>query len=278
MRGEFEKACRYNQWRIEAFESYPLILEEETEDYLWCLNNYIITQNLLKDYAGALQTIEKVKQVPLSMKGPVGNNLNAIAFECSFFHQLENYIYTGRFEEGVALMPEIEAGLGQFRDKLKVVNLHSKYFRIALIWFGAGRLTESLTWMNRILNDSEVIYRKDIRVSVRIFNLILHFEIGNEDLLESLVKSTYRYLIKLERLYDSEKEVLNFIKKLPGINGSAAFEAACYKLDNALELKLKDNPFEAYAFSYFDIRSFLRSKLEHCSFAEAVRRKAKTIV
>ena len=57
------------------------------------------------------------------------------------------------------------------------------------------------------------VERKDLQSLARILNLIIHYELGNTVLLDSLLRSTYRYLNKENRLSEIEKKFINFFKE-----------------------------------------------------------------
>src|SRR5439155_27309205 len=104
-----------------------------------------------------------------------------------------------------------------------------------------------------------------------ILNLIVHYELGNEDILPYIVKSTYRFLYNRNRLYKFENSVLGFIaKKLPHITTGQEITEAFKKLKAELQEITKD-PFEKRALEYFDFISWLESKIENRPFAEIVR-------
>ena len=51
--------------------------------------------------------------------------------------------------------------------------------------------------------------REDLLCFSRILNLVAHYEAGLDYNLESLIKSTYRFLIKMEDLYAVQKEMVS---------------------------------------------------------------------
>jgi len=106
------------------------------------------------------------------------------------------------------------------------------------------------------------------------FNLILHYELDNTELIEYFVKSTYRLLYKRKRLYKIETHILKFIKnKLPNIFSQKDLIKA-FKKELPILRAFQKDPFEQKAFRYFDFVSWLESKIENRPFAEIVKEKA----
>ena len=50
-----------------------------------------------------------------------------------------------------------------------------------------------------------------LTVLARIFNLIIHYELKNYDLLPSLIRSTNNFLEKRQRLYKVENVIIEFL-------------------------------------------------------------------
>ena len=84
---------------------------------------------------------------------------------------------------------------------------------MAYIYFGSGHYALAASSINKILNDTDENIRQDIYAFARILNLIIHYELGNRELLEYIVKSTYRFLHRRNRLYKSEQLIVAFVQK-----------------------------------------------------------------
>ena len=65
-----------------------------------------------------------------------------------------------------------------------------------------------------ILNDNEKVLRQDLYAYARLINLLIHYELGNFDLIEYLIKSTQRFLNKKNRDFEVEKLIITNIRKL----------------------------------------------------------------
>ena len=120
----------------------------------------------------------------------------------------------------------------------------------------------------------EIGERATFLAFAQFINLFIHFELGNEDLVDHLVVSLYRFLRKKDKLYRMEKAMLGFIKnKVPKIYRDEDRRHAFIDLKNELTEIAKD-PYEKEAFSYFDFISWLDSKIENRPFGEVVKEKA----
>src|SRR5947209_20592914 len=94
---------------------------------------------------------------------------------------------------------------------------------------------------------------------------------GNDEILEHLIKSVYRFMAKMENLSTIEVEIFKFIRNSFHLNAKQlkpAFAELLSKLKG-----LEKNPLEMRALSYLDIISWLESKVEDKSVDKVIREK-----
>ena len=82
--------------------------------------------------------------------------------------------------------------------------------RLALFWKRGLRRT--IDYLNKIIN-WKVDLRTDLQCYSRLLHLIAHYELGNYQLLEYLIKSVYRFMAKMGNLSLVEEEIFNFLRK-----------------------------------------------------------------
>ncbi|MEQ9164669.1 MAG: hypothetical protein RLO12_00310, partial [Fulvivirga sp.] len=111
----------------------------------------------------------------------------------------------------------------------------------------------------------------------RILNLICHYELGNMDVIDYYIRSTYRFMLKKDDLYRFQKAILSFIRKLAGEFSEDDLVPEFEKLLNLL-IPLQNRPFEKRAFIYFDIISWLESKIQGKRVQDVIAQKAKTVI
>ena len=102
---------------------------------------------------------------------------------------------------------------------------------------------------------------------------MIHYELGNLDLLEYIIKSTFRYLNKKERDYAIENLILKHMRKLSRITDNTSKKEQFGLMKSDMDEMFKDSQ-ERVVLDYFDFDAWVTSKLEGGSFAEAVAKKA----
>ena len=128
----------------------------------------------------------------------------------------------------------------------------------------------AIDYLNRIINAKSDL-RNDLQCYARLLNLIAHYELGNFDLLEYLIKSVYRYMSKMENLSKVEEEVFSFLRRSFHV-GARALKPEFEKLLDKLK-QYEGNHLETRAFAYLDIISWLESKINNVNVQDVIKEK-----
>lgn len=146
---------------------------------------------------------------------------------------------------------------------------------MAIVYFALEDHSKAIYWMNQVVNQDSTSIREDTRAIAMLFNIIIHYEYGNEDLLEYLLKSAYSFLNRKNKAFKLEKLMLDFVKNKLSKPGSKAKLLDAFKYLRSELLKLKDDPYENKPFEQFDFIAWLDSKIKRRSFREVVRDNMK---
>ena len=143
----------------------------------------------------------------------------------------------------------------------------------AYCYFGTENYKKALQYLNDVLNDNETNLRQDIYSFSRLFNLVIHYELGNYDFLEYVIKSTNRYLSKQSRDYQIENTCIKHIRKLAKTDSELNRLEIFEKMDIEIA-KLLEVEDEQAIMEYFNISAWIKSKTKKISFAEAIKELA----
>ena len=138
------------------------------------------------------------------------NNIRIMLFKYSSVHKINKYFITGRFTEGVEIIPEIAADLEKYEEFLDTHSVTIFYYKFACMYFGDEDYTKTVYWLNKIINSKDVNIRSDIHGFARILNLISHWELNNTELVDYYIRSAYRYLIKKADFHLYQNYIFNF--------------------------------------------------------------------
>ncbi|MDQ3073237.1 MAG: hypothetical protein M3Q97_08260 [Bacteroidota bacterium] len=271
-RGQLQEAYNFNERFLTLMEDNPEKITEFPRRYIASLNNFLIDSLNLRKYELMEYGLQKLKALPEKEVFRQIPKAEADIFRLATILELNAAINRGQFDNAFASVPEIEAGLQNFTDRIVKHNIITIYYLVAYVCFGAGKYKESLRWCNKIINDTGDEMVESIYSFARILNLVIHYELKNYDLLEYARKSTFRYLKAKKSLFELEKSFINFLKKQENIHSPEAMKQSFRDLRTEL-MPIKDKKGEGSAFEYFDFIAWLDSKIEDISFKDAVKRK-----
>lgn len=190
-------------------------------------------------------------------------------FKSTAIAELQLCHKTGDYEKGVRDVEEMLKHLNEYDGKLQKEQELNFYYQVAYIYFGAANYNKSLHWINKVLNDNENTLRQDIYSYARLFNLAVHFELGNYDLLEYTIKSTVRYLEKRDRAFPFEKLIIEHFRKLIRTNNPADKKAAFVRFKADMDKVVKGSEDEV-VLKYFDFAKWVDTKLENIPFSSTL--------
>ena len=195
---------------ISVFEQNPHRIADHLNLFIYILNVFIV-ERLYKTKAEAELVLKKIKMLPATMgKKSVRGDIEIKIFEVYGTCITDIALQFREYEEVLPYVAEIENGLKQFENIISPIFKLIARSNIACVYFGAGKYKESLKWCNDILND-HTQQRDDILYVVHILYLLIHFELKNNLILPSLMKSTYRFLYKKKRVYQFENLFLKYL-------------------------------------------------------------------
>lgn len=256
---DFLMYYRYTQKWVDLFHADRKMIEIETAHYIKGVHNLLSAHFDLRNYTKFNETIHEFEQF---IQTPVvqENQNNLIqTFTYLYTAKLNKHFMEGSFTEGLYLVPEIEAKLTEyvlFLDRHRVLVF---YYKIASLYFGSGNFEKSIDYLNKIIH-LKIDLRTDIQCYARLLHLIAHYELGNHEILEYLLKSVYRFMSKMQNLSTAEEAVFSFLKKSFSISPEKV-KPLFIELLQILQ-SLADQPLENRAFMYLDIVSWLQSKIE----------------
>src|SRR5690606_20276829 len=172
-------------------------------------------------------------------------------FKYITINDINQHFLTGNFSGGISLITQIEHGLDQFIDKLGKHSAITFYYKFACMYMGDSNYRMSAYWLQKIINEQNVAVREDIHCFARLLNLYNHYEMGNVDIVDYYIKSTYRFLLKKDDLGNYQKYILNFLRNLN--KGTTEGELIDRFTQLRSQLLTLVDPYEKRAFIYFDI-------------------------
>lgn len=254
---EYDNALSYTHKSLKEMEQSPHQIAKNPDIYVSVLSNQINCFLHLKKYKLAEQNIKKVQEsemIPENIKNSMRPRMYNLL--------LGIYDGTAEYEKGLVLVKEIEKSfLPFYAHKINKELLMSLYLNNSFIYFGLKKYKDANRNLQKIFDPVFTDFMQSYTFCFsKIFALLVHYELGNLDLLYYNTISTYRYLYRRKRLFKFETEILHFIRiNSSGQNGKKDFAIELKKLREKL-VKLNTDFFEKKAFDFFNFISWIDSK------------------
>ncbi len=274
--GDYPAALRSVTKSVNLMEEFPEQIRETPFSYMTHLHNLMLQLRPLRRYREHKEILQKLKEFPEKFKVRLKERDEAMWFDFLVTNQFAGHFVEGYFEKAAALVPEIEAGFRKYGNTLKRESLLMHNFRIAHVYFILGEHKPCLQWLNKILNaPNPGAYRQDFQGYARLLLLLVYYETGKQDLIESTLRSVNEFLQNRSKLYKAEKVVLDFFRRqLLQIPDKRASQKMFREFRARLEPVLKD-PYESRSVFYFDYLSWADAQINNTSLASAMRQRAK---
>ncbi len=259
---------RYTQKWVDLFEQEPMMKTVEPGQYIKGLHNLLNAHFDLNNFEKFEETLGLFEKFAASENADMNPNSRIQTFVYLCLARINKHFLDGTFTEGLTLIPQIEETLAEYKLNLDRHRILVFYYKIACLYFGSGDNEKAIEYLNRIIN-LKVDLRTDLQCYARVLHLIAHYELGNDSILEHLIKSVYRFMAKMKNLSVVEEEIFRFLRKSFSLAPGRVIPAF-KSLKERLE-RYKGNPLESRSFMYLDITGWLESKIQHVP-VEQVRR------
>lgn len=272
---------RYAQKWVDIFEQEPFMKKVEAVQYIKAMHNLLSAHFDTNNYTRFNEALALFESFSQSEDANLNANVQIQTFVYLSIARINKHFLEGTFSKGLELVPEIEEKLKEYHLQLDRHRILVFYYKIACLYFGSGDNEKAIDYLNRIIN-WKVDLRTDLQCYARLLHLIAHYELGNYQLLEYLIKSVYRFMANMKNLSVVEEEIFRFLRKSFSLAPNKmipAFKSLKEKLQ-----RYEGNPLETRSFMYLDIIAWLESKIKNVPVQQVRRerykvgRKAKAIV
>lgn len=239
-------------------------------------NHYLLESIFYVKYSSHFrEVLDRLETVVGSTDFPKNDNISSLAFLYINANKLNLHFLEGTFNKGVYLVKIIEYGINKHKDRIDAHHIMVLYYKIACLYFGIGDNKTCIQYLKKIINNKNLKMREDLMCFARVLSLVAHYEAGMDYHLEIQLKSTYKFLLKMNDLHAVQKEMIKFLRNLGNIFPSE-LKNEFQKLHTELK-KYENHPYEKRAFLYLDIISWLESHLENRPVADIIREKAMAV-
>ncbi|MBE7442851.1 MAG: hypothetical protein KFKLKKLM_00552 [Flavobacteriales bacterium] len=274
--GDYNSAFSHLQKVLKIMESNAFIMKELPKRYIKALNSITYAYLNNNDIENCLLYVDKIKALS-NQPGFESIDIQLDLFSLPNNAELLAYCYSGEYKKAIEeVIPKTLEGIEKYEGKLSNESVLLLYYNISRVYFSAGEYKLALKYNNIVLNSNEPILRQDVFTFARLVNLIIHFELGNYDLLEYTIKSTKRFVDKNQRNYQFENVFLKNIKKVVRAKNPDDTTKLFYQFKTDL-VKVMEDQYELAASRYFDFMTWLDTKIHKKSYADLLKTKKRSL-
>ena len=270
IRQDFLMYYRYSQKWVDLYEEEPQMIGVETGHYVKGLHNLLNAHFDLRNFREFKKVLKKFEAFSKAKEATQHDNFRSHTIIYINSAKINWHLMSGTFKEGVALIPQIEEKINEnalYVDAHRILVFNYKF---AMLHFGNSSYDKAIDYLHKIIHGT-LNLRADLQSYARLLHLMAHYELGNYEILESLTKSVYRFMRKMQNLTVVEEEIIKFIRHSFGISPKM-LKPELEKFLNKIK-HLEKNRFETRAFAYFDAISWVESKVSNKPLSEIVHNK-----
>jgi tetratricopeptide (TPR) repeat protein len=264
-----------NKW-VELFYMSPDMIQLHPVFFIRGHQHLFEILYLLKYMSKFKMALERFESTLAQPSFPKNHNISPYIFMGRYNNKINFHFLEGSFDEAIPLIPDVLNGVVQHADQLDQHHIMVLYYKIACIYFGAGNLQKCITYLQLIISDKSLRVHQDLMCFSRVLNVVAHYDAGLDYELETQVKQTYKFLLKMDELQAVQKEMIRFMRSLTDIYPNELKQA--FRQLHASLKRFENDPYEKRSFLYLDILSWLESKIENRSIGEVIREKASLLI
>ncbi|MDE3214416.1 MAG: hypothetical protein KGM98_14385 [Bacteroidota bacterium] len=271
IRQDFLMYYRYSQKWIDLFTHNELMVEVETGHYIKGMHNLLNAHFDLRNFRNFSLTL---KQFEDFAKTPIANRHDNFRTHTSIYinsAKLNQYLMTGNFTEGLSIVPEIVDKLKEYALFVDSHRIMVFNYKIATLYFGSRKYDIAIDYLHKIINSTQSGLRVDLQSYARLMHLLCHFEMGNEEILDSLIKSVYRFMARMKNLTVVEEQMFIFLRHSTKVRPRELRPELRQFLEKIKHLE--KNRFETRSFAYLDIISWVESMVYEVPMEEIIHKK-----
>ncbi len=272
---DFLSCYKYSKKWVDLFYENPKMILINPVFFLRG-NHYLLESlYLIQDKTQLKTTLSKFEHTIASNEFPNDDNIEVLSFQFVYNNKLNVHFLEGTFDEGEYLVSEILEKIKIYKNRLDDHHIMVLYYKIGCLYFGMGNHKKCIEYLAKIIHNKSLKMREDLMCFSRVLSLVSHYEAGMDYHLDTQLKETYRFLIKMNDLHAVQKEMIKFLKNLGDIFPHQIKDE--FRKLHATLKQYEHHPYEKRAFLYLDILSWLESNIQGIPVGDIIKEKSKKL-
>lgn len=212
MRARYHEGYEHSVQWLRFVESYPMNDRIDQLNYISLLHNHVVLSLKLGRVAEARSTFEK-----LSALEPRGRWMQWQQKRLGFFCRLDLLMLRLDHEAITGMADDLEAICNGQENGITRQMRMCYAMNLAYAQFANGYLREAACTLHPVINNNKLGVRHDALCVARLMQLMIHYDLGDLELLPYLIRSAYRFITRCRGMFDADRVVLQFMRRLPNM-------------------------------------------------------------
>lgn len=238
--------------------------------YFTALSNYVFHLNNLRKYKltesliAELETISK--EIQISNPREQARN-----FESMFTMQLQYYLFTGQSKKAEKILMESDAEIKKYyRFLIPFYQIRMAHIA-GMNMFALAKYDQALEYMRQIITYKKAESLEIFYIKARLTEILIHIELKNYLLIESLLAGIERYVREKPNLEAAIPVIIGFIKKYTANKTKNEQKSIMLNTKEQLE-KLFSSQLDKEIIDWVLIIPYLEHKMKNTNLQEEVKK------
>jgi hypothetical protein len=270
--GDYKSAIHSYYELNQLFETNRHLWANPPYYYLSALEGILDNLRSIRSYDKMSYFIEQLKNIR-QYSPEFQTNVTSLIFLYELFPLLDK----GNFEASERLLKQyIDIVLGKI-DELSLTRQTEVSLYVALIYIGLRNFKAAQKILINVIIRGKSFYAFPLYRTIRLVNLIVQYEIGNDDIISFESRSIKRELSKKEKAYRVEHVMLHFLNKPFKGMFAAQREKMWHKIEPELAA-IRSDIYENQLLKYFDFTSWIESKICRIPLQEVLGSRFQQVI
>ena len=209
----FPLCFKYAKLWCGLFKKNSALIRKEPEMYIRGYHNILSSLFFCDDVKRYRVALDELGQFVEAHQNAFNENQHIQSFTYLETGKLNLFFLEGQFTEGAQYCEQFEQRLEVYNSQLDIHRKMIFQYKMASLKFGSGDFHGSLRHLNIIINNPAMVLKEDIQSYARFLGLIVHYELGNDDLIYFQIKSTYRFMLKMKNFQKVHAAIFKFLRQ-----------------------------------------------------------------
>lgn len=267
---DYKKEAFYFREIMDLIDEAPEMKDAYYKEYYISTHfNLNVALLLSGDLKAAMASIDSFRSTIMT----ASKSQNAQGFFFLMNNETDLVMATGDLKRAQNILTDMTDGLAA-NDKL-LTEIHRLYLLAdkAVLLFLLGKHKESATTLTELTSNYAGTDHKDKNIFIRLLLIINYYELQKYDMIEYVLGSTERFLKKMDRVYKTEKIMLDLFRKLKANQKLSTSDLQQTK--TKLELVMRGDKEEETSIFHFDFPAWIDSKIKNATFAGCIASKVQ---